>query len=92
MERRVKYWILSCLSQCEGDKGEDVKKMFEQKPDFVTDDLTRFFKLLLELESSGLIQFVKETEDPHFKITKEGKATLHGYMKKANIKDVFKCA
>ncbi|MFC1704887.1 hypothetical protein ACFLZ6_00990 [Nanoarchaeota archaeon] len=88
MEKKVKYWALSCIG-AHKDKGIEVGKLFKQRPEFVTFDLATFFKFLLDLEGESLIEYMKDKSNPQFRITKKGQKQLEKYIKTADIKDFF---
>ncbi len=88
MDKKIKYWILSAISQAD-KKTIGVNELFDQKPGFFTGDLTKLFKYLLELEGDDLILFDRESDDPSFRLTERGQKDLEEYLKTANIKEVF---
>jgi len=83
MDEKVKYWLLLAIREYSKNKNITIYYLFNQRPNFVTDDLTKFFSLIKELKKEGLIQINQIFLSQYCSLTKKGQKEIERYLIKA---------
>lgn len=80
----VKYWILAYLSENADKKGVWLKTLYDEQTDHFEEDLVKFSGIVQELVNSNIIESVKESASPNYRITKKGVNELKKYEENLN--------
>jgi len=73
MEKKIKNWILFAIKEFSRRGWTHSQKLFENRPEFISDDFSLFTKHLIDLKKEGLIELNEKILAPHYRLTKKGK-------------------